>query len=74
MGSDKVRANLPIREATTGRDSAEPFKRETVQNLRHVDVYGIEAGSLERECHLGVAIDTLFSQNGDWSKTRRVSF
>ena len=49
MGSDKVRANLPIREATTGRDSAEPFKREAVQNLGHVDVYRVEAGGLECE-------------------------
>ena len=71
MRSDKVRANLPIREATAGRDSAEPLKREAVQNLGHVDVYRVEAGGLERECHLGVAVDTLFSQNGDWSKRQK---
>jgi hypothetical protein len=56
---------LPIREATASSKTSESIQREAIEDVRHMDINSVKASGSESECHFGVAIDTLLSENSN---------
>lgn len=59
---------LPVGEATTGSKTSESLQGETAKDVRHMNINSVETSSSEGKCHLGVAVDTLLSENGNCEK------
>jgi hypothetical protein len=58
---------LPIREATASSKTSESIQREAIEDVRHMDINSVKASGSESECHFGVAIDTLLSENSNYT-------
>lgn len=58
--------DISVRESTASSDTPEALERDlTRDDVRHVDVDGLESRGGERPGHLDVTVDTLLSEDGD---------
>jgi len=58
--------NVSVRESSTGSDTSEGVESDgSTNNVRHVNVDGLESSGGEGESHLDVSVDSLLSKDGD---------
>lgn len=58
--------NVSVRESSTGSDTSEGIESDgSTDDVRHVNVDGLESSGGEGEGHLDVSVDSLLSKDGD---------
>ncbi|GJC81968.1 hypothetical protein ColLi_04805 [Colletotrichum liriopes] len=63
--ADAGAEDVAVREAAARRDAHKVRERPAGEDVRHVHVDGVEAGRLEGEGHLAVAVDAHLAEDGD---------